>query len=100
VTIKRLLLFLVAAAMMADLTTFLLLSNEAGGVNNETNPVMVAAYGAFGLAAIAYLKVGLTVVLLLLVSRLNRRWMLVSGASIAIFFGLLGAYGNVTAFLR
>jgi hypothetical protein len=99
-TLKRVLLVLVAAAMAADLLTFVLLSNEAGGISNEMNPVMVAAYGAFGLLGIALLKVGLATLLVLLVSRVHRPWMLLLAASIAIFFGLLGAVGNITAWLR
>lgn len=98
-TTKMVLLILVAAAMLTDLASFVLLSNEAGGITNELNPVMVAAYGAFGLAGIIYLKVGLTAVLVFLVSRVHRPRMLVFAAVVAIFLGILGAYGNVTAFL-
>ncbi len=93
-------LVLVAAAMAADLVTFVLLSNEAGGIYNEINPVVVAAHGAFGLIGIAILKVGLAMVLVLLVSRIRRPVMLMVAASVAIFFGLLGAVGNITAWLR
>jgi hypothetical protein len=63
------------------------------------NPVKVAAYGAFGLHGIALLRIGRAMLLVLLVSRVHRPVMLVLAASIAIFFGLLGAFGNVMAWL-
>jgi hypothetical protein len=98
-TTKKLLLVLVATAGLADLATFVFFNNEAGGVANELNPVMRAAYDWLGLAAIAYLKIGLIVVLVFLVSRVHRPRMLALAAGVAIAFGLLGALGNIRAFL-
>ncbi len=85
--------------MAADLVTFVLLSNEAGGISNEMNPVMVAAYGALGLLGAAFLEVGLAILLVVLLSGVHRPWMLVLAASIAMLFGGHGAFGNVTAWL-
>jgi hypothetical protein len=99
-TLKKLLLVLVAAAMLADLVSFWAMQHVVWVGGQEQNPVMLWMYlNVGGLFGVGLLKVGLTTVLLLLVSRLSRRWMLVSGASVAIFFGLLGVFGNVRMWL-
>jgi hypothetical protein len=100
-TLKRGLLMLIVAAMLADLGTFYGMQNLVWIEAQEQNPVMQWMYvnvgGVFG---VALLKAVLTGAILVLVSRLERRWMLVSASGLAIFFGLLGASGNVSMWLR
>ncbi len=96
---KKVLLALVVAAMTADLLTFLLFTNDAGGVSNELNPVMQAVFHWQGLWALALFKVGLTAVLVFLVSRVSRPRMLAFAAAVPIFAGLLGVYSNTAAYL-
>ncbi len=99
-TLKRGLLMLIVAAMLADLWTFYSMQNVVWVEAQEQNPVMLWMYvNVGGLFGVALLKVVLTAVILLLVSRLERRWMLVSASGLAIFLGLLGASGNVSMWL-
>jgi hypothetical protein len=91
-------IFLVAAAMAADLLTFSLVVPIVGG-EAEVNPIMHQGYEMFGILMVGLLKVACTVAIILLVFRTDpgpKRWL---AASVGIFLGLVGAFGNITAFM-
>lgn len=89
---------LVVAAMGLDLLTFALVGTGQGIY--EMNPIMARGDAVFGLTVIALLKVTAVVAICILLLRVKharvRLWTAYFGAA----FGLLGAFGNVTAALR
>jgi hypothetical protein len=94
----KLIIALVAAAMTADLLTFWLVVPLVG-IGAEQNPIMAEGYARFGMLAVAVLKFAALLAILLLVVRIRdrrRRWV---AASIGIFIGMFGAFGNTAAWL-
>lgn len=89
---------LIAAAMAADLLTFALVVPIVG-IGAELNPIMRDGYAQIGLIFVALLKGAATFVIILLVARTSpgpKRWL---ATSLGVFFGLLGFFGNTTAWL-
>lgn len=89
----------VCLAMGADLVTFALIVPVVG-IGAESNALMLNAYLGFGIAAVALLKVAATVVLLLLLSRIHRPDLRRIAGVLGVSIGLVGAVGNVAAFVR
>jgi hypothetical protein len=89
----------VTAAMAADLVTFAL-AVPAVGIAAEMNPVMAAAYSAWGILPVAILKIAalaaIVAGLAMITPGPRRRF----AAGIGIAVGQLGVFGNTTAWLE
>jgi len=91
-------IYLIVAAMAADLLTFAL-AVPAVGIEWEMNPIMAHGYAEIGLTFVVLLKMACTIVLCLLLMRVHKRKMRLLAFAVAISIPLLGVFGNVTSWM-
>jgi hypothetical protein len=89
---------LVVAAMAADLITFSLVVPLVT-IEAEMNPIMHLGYEVFGVSFVAALKVACTIAIIGLVLRVRPGLRRSFAASVGVFIGLVGVYGNTTAWM-